>query len=490
MRRRLIRWGLLFGILLCAGLGEYSRRSAPGATWTMSQAVLRIPREIATSGQLFVRPRQKRDETLRWAPSILEETLKRMRERGIAWSATQEASADLLQRLELEVESEAGEERATISFRTTVAEEAVPVLSALIDTVREVESPSLQLGPARELAETEAHLAEKLKQQEDEVRQRQQALQSEGISEVDRLVLVEQLKSVAVGLAEARRDRLEAEQRLLQTQKDLAAGLPLESLLSRLPTIEAQDAFRKRLSRPRLLEELDVERETVRELARIYGRNHPKMTALVQKVKALESESKILQVSGTRGEDGDPQARLLVRLLASDREERQSLEADLQEQFDSRKGALDQQTALERGLSQAQNELKSLNAERDAARRKIADLRDSQRRHVTEVLSPPALVDEAESSPWFAKWGWLILSSAGSGCGALIFWQLRRRSERHVNFATFRKPESAMATEAFAAKEAAATAALEALQHQEDRAARLLRLQQLNHLGSPHRAAT
>jgi predicted subunit of tRNA(5-methylaminomethyl-2-thiouridylate) methyltransferase len=465
MKSRLLAALVVLAIIGGAVFGMSHLWRKPAAVGTEAQAVLQIPRDLMASSVLF--ERTAADEGGGWSLSkgLAEETLNRLKERSIpmlADSGDADSRASLIERTLIQVASEAGEDRVTITYRTPLAEEAIPVLSALVDTVRDVQPLSSQQGEAAEVAERESQISGQLKRLEAATTEHEASLQSSGLSEAERVVLLEQIKSLGVDLAEARRDRLEAEHRYLQTRKDLEAGLPVDVLISRLPGNESQDSLRKLLSRPRVQEELQVEQAAYRKLASTYGPKHPRMLDLTRKIETLEAQAKSFVVPASAETRGDSTSNVLLRLLAADLEERQSLEADIQEQFDVKKSALDEQAGRVAMASRMHKEATRLQEERETARRKIVELRRHWQEHATEVLIPPGFVEASLDRNF-------TLRTAGSASGAVfllgalaaVWWR--------------GKPQSA--TDARKTKKSFSP--LDKFRDQDDRATRLARLKSL-----------
>src|SRR5262249_12511807 len=141
------------------------------------------------------------------------------------------------------------------------------------------------------LSEREGHLAERIQELENSLVRQNELQEAQGLAESDRVILPEQMKRLAIDLAAARRNRLEAEHRLVQTRKDLAAGLPVSALLSRLPNGDARDVLQKSLATPQLAEELRRDRVDFERLARTYGRKHPRMLELQRKIDDLQARA-------------------------------------------------------------------------------------------------------------------------------------------------------------------------------------------------------
>lgn len=465
MKRKLLAGAGASAVIAGLALSLIRLTAKPAAAETVTQAVLQIPREVMSSVPLFD-PGESDSGRLMLSRGLAEETGLRLKDRNIALqmaSAESDPLESLLQRVTVEVEPEAGQDRVTLTYRTPIAEEAIPVLSAITDALREIQPGASQTEEASDLAERESQLTAQIKRLEAAVTQQSADLSTSGLTDAERVVLVEQMKRLAVDLSEARRDRLESEHRLLQTRKDLENGLPVDVLISRLPGAESQESLKKLLSRPRVQEELEIEQAAYQKLTAVYGRKHPRMVDLSKKIESLQAQSKSSIVLASAETGKDSATDILLRLLAADLEERQALESDLQEQFDVKKGAIDEHAASVAMVGQMQKESTRLGEEREAARRKIVELRRRWQERAAEVIVPPGFVEsDRDNRAALKSIGGTVIGICLLSALAMVWW---------------RKPSQENSEKPKLAKK---FSPLDVFREKEDRANRLAKLKNLS----------
>jgi hypothetical protein len=199
-------------------------------------------------------------------------------------------------------------------------------------------------------------------------------------------------------LEAAHRAILDAENRLDDARRDFEKQLPAEVVATRLPEGAARTRVLDRLGYARLSGELRQQEALAVRSSAVYGRNHPRMIELREKIEQLRR-----QVAGVAVQKGDipalnpepdPQAIVLS-----------TLEQDLAEalagarEMESLASARDDRAAalagLDADLLDARQELAFLHVERDRLRRQIESARREQARRLPAVVQPPTLSPDA-----------------------------------------------------------------------------------------------
>lgn len=451
MSRRILAGIGLLAVVIGSGYGGwkwYQTQSIPPGE---ASAVLQVPHDLMKRAHLFERSRSA-DGEQQLSAEVVEGALTRLRDREITLANNPGESArdSLISQCSVHCEPETGHDKVTVTYHSSSPAEALAALTAVVDTIREVRMPQRAGNHTHAdgrptqltiLGERESNLADRIQELEASLAQQADALESLAISEADRIVLPEQMKRLGVNLAEARKNRLEAEHRLIQTRKDLAAGLPVDVLASRLPGNDGRDVLQKAFAPPQLAIELRNDQADYERLLQTYGRKHPRMLQLQQKINGLEARI-AAKASGSEHEagrgSGSP-AELLLRLLSADLEERSALESDLQEQFEAKKSTLDQQAGIAAAAERMQKELQTLRDERDSLRRKIVETRRQWQEHLTEVLVPPGIIEASGDSRLPLR---ALIGFIGGLAMATGLYLRRSRRNQEARVAAIRDEES------------------------------------------------
>ena len=343
------------------------------------------------------------------------------------WQAADPAAA-LSQGCRLLVEERAGLDDVTICYTSTESQGAVPVVQAVLQTILEACPTSAQrttLDPARE--------AEKVRQKTAIDRQRLACAElrtRQNLSPLDkdrREIGLEQAKSLAGSVAECRRQRLIAENRLVQVRRDLESGVSLELVATRLPAAESQRVLQELAAQEKLRVEAQQLQHDSERLSAIYGRNHPHMRDLRE--KQADFQARVRTATGQGGDialtaaqqpvlpDRAELARWMLHLLDSERQDLRATERDLQAQLDAETAALDSFAEQQRELQRAEQELAKLEAVGEELA-KPAVLASKSTHAGLQTVSPPALLSADSQRGLWSRLLWCM--SGGLVLGLLI----------------------------------------------------------------------
>jgi hypothetical protein len=332
-----------------------------------------------------------------------------------------ESELDALRKpLRVRVEKQAGADEFEFVYRASSPESAQRLLEALVECCLD-EYLALRKG----VTSTEGTA---LAQVADEARQRVAALEATrnesaarlaqlALTEATRPGALEKLRLIAGGLAEARRRRLEAENRFTQARSDLAEGLPPELIISRLPDGPARASIEKSIRRREQERDLVRVRGTLRERAKVWGPDHPRLKELQRQVADLELAVTDLVLPASAGAEPLSVTELLLKTLAGDFHEQQHNEQDLAEQLAAEEAGVAAYDAERTQLAGLETQLAALKIDAASAVGK-ADSTARQSSEAVASVTSPATVDE-EAVSW-SQTEWIALGLGGGSSAGLL----------------------------------------------------------------------
>lgn len=413
----------------------------PGAAWLVQQGS--EPRYEATA-RLLLPETQSPPETIEQrgaaAPSAEEEVLSpeviaravellERRQIPVAGDRVLLSLSDILiDRLRVDQKPASDSQEVILRYHTASREEAIPVLSAILDAIVET-SDSQALSPQRIAA---ANDDERELEQLDEAVLRQKDLahgaelhwQQLSSETAARHARQEKLKQLGQALAEAHRKRVEAEHRSQQAEQDVAAGVPVELLAARLPDGELRAFILNLFNGEKLQRELRDRQERLQQLAGIYGRNHPAVRELQKRIGEL-----LQQVAAeSRPSAEEPEltpAQMFLQTLQGACREAQELAADLQQELDAETAVVDEERGAEQSLADHRDELKFLEAERARVQHRLDKSRRELAAAAVTIAQPATLNPEPITS------GAAVPLAIGGSLGVFfciaILWSAARR---------------------------------------------------------------
>jgi hypothetical protein len=368
------------------------------------------------------------------APELLSAAVDLLHDRGVTLSLASpfDSQTDyILSRIHVEPVDREGSDEIRVACTAPDAGEALQVLTALVDACL--------------AAVTNAQSASSTAEAEDRDGERRQLVRAIERQERTIAALGEQLRTTNVApneaagtgddpaaleseLAGARQAVVEAERRLDHARRDFDRQLPAEVVAAQLPDSPVRTKILERLSLAKLKDELRQQEILAEKLSAVYGRNHPRMTALTGKIGQLRK-----QIPGLAGEadgspiaatDADPQAQVLGALeleLADARVAGHQIERRLIARHD-RSG--DRQE-LQAQLGEARQELAFLHGEYDRMRQETQNARQEQTSRMPTVIEPPTLSPDPIVPP--AGLQMAVSCVAGMALYLFILWQFRKR---------------------------------------------------------------
>lgn len=342
-----------------------------------------------------------------------------------------ESELDYLRRsLSVRIERQAGQDDYVIEHRSLAVEGARAVLSAAgdacLESFRKLHDRQLeeQSGPLlRELEEWQA----KARAFETEASKIQAEIAALATGAAGRETARERAKLLAAATAEARKSRLEAENRFVGARDDMTAGRPVETVLARLPEGPLRTTLTQALDqRDHASERRELERELAR-LSELYGAKHPRITKAKQRIAELSTQAD--QTSASRSP-----ADMLLATLEADWREKLALEQDLSEQLAADEESLGGFDAIqarlakaEQGLGEARAKLATLAARRDAETARSAD-------GAPRISEAPTVPETPVT--WTEREWTLAGGVAGAALGLLAVLALRRSPQPVITVET------------------------------------------------------
>ena len=368
------------------------------------------------------------------APAVLSAAADLLHERGVHLSLSSPFDSEmdyLLGRLRVEPADRAMTDEARILCTAPVADEALQIVQAIVDACQAGTSDAQP--PAADPSADDA---------EGERRQLVRAIERQ---ERTIAALIEQIGKAsesprrAAGpgddplelegsLDDARRAVSETEGRLEEARRDLTKKLSAEAIAARLPDGPVRSRIVQRLSLGKLKEELRQEQALSEKLSSVYGRNHPRMSEIREKIEELQN-----QISGIVAEASDlaassqdvSPAAVILSELESQLADARAAEAEIDRRAISRNERLGARQELEAALGDARQELAFLHGEHDRVRRQIDSARREQRSIGPSVIEAPGLSPD----PIAPRAGLQMAASCVAGMALYLFvlWQFRSR---------------------------------------------------------------
>jgi len=359
-----------------------------------------------------------------------------VRSRGIILSTVSPLESDVEELMRrVDAGQETGHEQphdyaeVRVSYQTPDAEQAIPVLSAVLDaciSALDRAAPRVDETAAAS-REAERHdLAVDLAMRQEALAELEQRARRIEASQLDATLLADRIHSLESSLARAREERVAAEDRLADIHQQLGAGFTAEQIAEKLPA-GPHSATHDQVATTRAREELKQQLDLLDRAATIYGRNHPRLIKIRSEVDRLKYQAGVVQASAQTDDAPLSPAAVLLQaqeaLLTQATTAEQELVSQLERTVADRKSRID----LDEQVARTRDEITPLKDRHDELNRQIeAAAREADSRKTT-ICEPPALAPEAlvPSITQYLAWGGFVgLVFAGG------FWHKSRTPSR------------------------------------------------------------
>ncbi|HEY3964050.1 MAG TPA: hypothetical protein VGM05_05790 [Planctomycetaceae bacterium] len=339
------------------------------------------------------------------------------------------------------------------------SEEALQILNAIVDAY-------LAVGASEPVGDAE--LADDAAQVELTVEREQltQAIerQQQSIAEMTRRLEAAKIETngpeaddpapLETELARVRQAHREAATRLAQARREFDNKVAPESIASRITEAAARTRVLERLNLSKVRDELERQEGLQQKWSAVYGKNHPRMVEIREKIEVLEEQLAASPFVEQAGRSTDSQPATIV--LAAFESESTSLEEAEQKLMTHLGGVQERfhgQQQLELQLGEARQELAFLHGEYDRTQKQIVTARRDHADPQPSLISPPALVRE----PIGPRAGLPMAVSCVTGMALylLLLWQIRGKwlTAERVDLARSRSPAAPARRERFRSQE-------------------------------------
>lgn len=376
------------------------------------------------------------------SPDVLAGAADLLRDREISLSLATpfDSAADyLLDHVRVEPPGDDAPDEIRIVCSAPLADEALQILSALVDAYLEVarhREPAAEIPAPAESEAERRHLAQAIERQEqaladltDEIKARKEAAPTDGAADGD----AGAGEDPAVGEAErvaARRAVAEAERGLAAARLDFETNLSPDVVALRLAEGPTRTRIIERLNLIRLKDELGQHEARVEKWSKVYGRNHPRMTEIRGQIEQLQP--KIAALQGDAGEIGSSTAAadpslMVIDILEADLAALQDAEREIETRLAARNKRLSAQHDVESKLGETRQELEFLYEEHNRLRQQLESARRREAGLVPDIVEQPTL--SADRLAPQADFQMAVSGSLGIALYLLVLWQLRVRTQ-------------------------------------------------------------
>jgi hypothetical protein len=320
-----------------------------------------------------------------------------------------------------------------IRCTATNSTEAVQLVQAIVDAYvasrrnEPLENSELSNDDSKtELQQEHAQLAEAVERQKQAIEELEQAC--DAVQPADSDSAVDDPTEVESALRRVRKARRAAISRLVKARQDFENKLPAETIAARISDVPARSQVLEQLSYTKNrdeLQKLDARRQNWES---VYGRNHPRMVEVREKIAKLKeqlADSNLEHPGQTEFlADASPEA-IVLTALETESEKLLTAVQQLVVQLDGIQERQKSEQELEAKLVDARQELEFLNNEYDRTRAELTALRHEQADLQQTVLAAPTL----DRQPLRRRAGLPVAVSCATGMALylLILWQIRRK---------------------------------------------------------------
>lgn len=379
------------------------------------------------------------------SPEIIVSATGLLRERGVALKHRSSRESEinyLTSRLSAGVEHQPHCDDVDISFVTTDAEGAVPVLTAVVDaavSAWQIAHPEI-VDPAEVVRRQQGEqLAQAIEQQRACVAELEQQFAQRDAS-IATAAPDGDISSLTAAVDAARQQRLEAEVCLAETRRKIRAGVTVEEILSQLPRGPGWEPTRELFGAAYLQRELRQQEAAVQAASNVYGRNHPRMATLRaqvdllrQKLEAIRRQAaapppgqSLTETSTGTSAGSAPLAatELLLKTLADKVQQAHAAEQSLESKLAAHAESAARRHEFDEKLAASRVALESLRNDYAGVRRAIANAEREAASRRPGVIEPPALSPEpiVASLTGYLLWSGVIGLATSGAC-----WRQFRR---------------------------------------------------------------
>jgi hypothetical protein len=370
-----------------------------------------------------------------FAPEVLSAAVALLHDRGVSLAIASPFDSEtdyLFERLRARPADEATPEEIELSCTSVDGDEALQMLTALVDALTAAaRSHRSSTGdvPAADRDTERRELAGAIERQGRAIAELVEQLEkTRAATVVERAT--DGPTALEDQLAEARLAVVEAAERLNGARRDLERNVSPDAVATRLSEGPLRTKIIDQLSIERLRDDLRAHEAILAKSSSVYGRNHPRMAEIREKTEQLRR-----QVAGLPGGPGDVSggtgkpapAELVVGALEAEVLARQSRENEIASRVAARNVRLDAQQKLETQLGEARQELAFLHGEHDRIRREIERARSDEAARLPAVIEPPTLSPDPIAPS--AGLQMAVSCVAGMALYLVLLWQLRSKDE-------------------------------------------------------------
>jgi hypothetical protein len=404
------------------------------------------------------------DETDILSPEVLSTAAALLQERGVPLRLPSpfDSVADYLvehTRVTRPDRAQPGE----ICIRCTATEsaEALQMVQAIVDAHLEirrsepVDDAELAADAAQfALQEEHEQLTQAIERQKEAIAQLTRRLEAARIdssgTDADDPALLES------ELGRARQAHREAVARLSEARHDVDNKLSPETIAARITDTPTRTRVLERLNLSKVRDELQRLEVRRQKWSSLYGRNHPRMVEICERIEALEEQLASFSLDESEQPVGlggsSPAAIVLAAFetkstqLAEAEQQLVTLLGSVQERFQG-------QQELELQLGEARQELAFLQGEHDRTRKQLAAARHEHPELQNTVLAAPAL--DLEPLGPSAGLPMAVSCVAGMALYLLLLWQIRGKwlAAEQVESLDNRRPAQPARRERFRSQE-------------------------------------
>ncbi|MBI3864265.1 MAG: hypothetical protein HY290_20470 [Planctomycetia bacterium] len=378
---------------------------------------------------------QSADEARVLTPEVLTEAATLLHERGVLLSLSSPfdpVNDYLVQHTRVGGESQERPGEFCIRCFAGEREEALQMLAAVVDAYLSAgpdaspQDPELAADGVEQTIEAEREqLTRAIELQKQTIRE--MSVRLEAAASEDGHAPDEGPDFLETELGRVRQAHREAAARLAEARRDLDNKLPAESVAGRIADASARTRALERLNLGKVRDELQRLEALQTKWSSVYGRNHPRMVELREKIDTLEGQLADIPADRPDGSDlaGASSATIVLAAFESESAGLEETERRLVTQLSDVQGRIQGRQELELQLNQSRQELTFLHAEHDRAQKQIAAVRREQTGRQPALISPPAI----EREPIGRDSGLPMAVSCVSGMALylLMLWQIRRR---------------------------------------------------------------
>lgn len=374
------------------------------------------------------------DESEILSPEVLSAAAALLQERGVALplpSPFDPVADYLVEHTQISLPEGAPPGEICIRCTAVDAEEALQMAQAIIDAYLAVRrsEPVDDAELAADVAQSELTVEHEQLTQAIE-RQKQALVEMTEHLEIARTAAAEQEtedpQSLESELGRVRLAHRNAATRLAQARRDVESKLPPETVAARITDLPTRTSVLERLNLSKLRDELRRQEARRRKWSALYGRNHPRMVEIRDKIAALEEQLAsfpLAEVEQTGQIAGSSPGAIVLAAFEDESIQLEETEKQLVTQLGGVQERFQSQQELELQLGEARQELAFLHGEDDRIRNQLTAARHEHLELQHTVLAAPAL--EREPMGQRAGLPMAVSCVAGMALYLLLLWQIR-----------------------------------------------------------------